>query len=257
MKIKVLLVDDEKLERVLIRKGYDWEANGFEIIGEASSGDEALQLFSINEPHIVLTDINMPFMDGLMLTEKIKERSRNCRVVIVTGYREFEYARKALKLGVKDFILKPMNIQDIANIVEKIKNELKDEEEVNLKNSIKPIYEKNDTIRNRKSNKLIDQTLEYIEIHLYEQSLTLKDIAKKVYSNESYLSRAFKKEMGECLIEYITRKRIEQSIVLLNTTNLKAYEIADQIGIGDPHYFSICFKKQVGVTFKEYKTSNN
>jgi len=127
MKIKVLLVDDEKLERVLIRKGYDWEANGFEIIGEASSGEEALEFFSIKEPDIILTDINMPYMDGLELTEKIREHAYKCRVVIVTGYRDFEYARRAIKLGVKDFILKPVNISDIAKIVENLKEELDQE----------------------------------------------------------------------------------------------------------------------------------
>ncbi len=522
--MKVLLVDDEKLERVLIRKGYDWEANGFEIIGEAGSGEEALELFDIKEPDIVITDINMPYMDGLELTEKISQRSIKCRVVIVTGYREFEYARRALQLGVKDFILKPVNINDIANIMKNIKKEMQEEEghhleysqlketarqnqdiviesflqllvenrieekeaihklemyglerllmecacinikpfknqdgvieeealatskkildfiwdnynlnsisfihylcniiiylvgedakeskkiaseiknrinvdlnmevdvgisqiqhnytgiskayrqaekaisasvilgrnscitydeyanikkanqgntEINwqdfvfsvencleskaigyideytnlikkagvtdteylklmamnmlskaatvltrhgkslgqlvgetwlyeevskietvkemngcLKNIISHILKYSDSLRNKKSNKLVDQALEYIDSHLYEQSLTLKSIAGKVYTNESYLSRVFKQETGEGLIEYINRKRIEQSIVLLNTTDLKAYEIAEEIGFSDSHYFGICFKKQVGVTIKEYK----
>ena len=124
-----------------------------------------------------------------------------------------------------------------------------------LKKLIKSILEYSDSIKTKKSNKLIEQALEYIEEHLYEQNLTLKSIASKIYVNESYLSRIFKRETGEGLIEYITRKRIEQSIHLLNTTDLKAYEIAEQIGINDPHYFSICFKKQVGVTIKEYKKS--
>ena len=67
MNNKVLIVDDEKLERVLIRKGYDWEANGFEIIGEADSGEEALEFFDVKEPDIVITDIEMPVMGGLEL----------------------------------------------------------------------------------------------------------------------------------------------------------------------------------------------
>jgi two-component system response regulator YesN len=122
-----------------------------------------------------------------------------------------------------------------------------------LKNIIRHILKYSDSLRMKKSNKLVDQAMEYINAHLYEQSLTLKSIAAKVYTNESYLSRVFKQEVGESLIEYINRKRIEQSIVLLNTTDLKAYEIAEKVGISDPHYFSICFKKHVGVTIKEYK----
>ncbi len=121
-----------------------------------------------------------------------------------------------------------------------------------LKESIGVILNYHNTIRSKKS-KLIDQVVTYLEEHLYEQNLTLKRIAKDVYVNESYLSRIFKKEMGESLIEYITRKRIEESKRLLDTTDLKVYEIAERVGISDPHYFSICFKKQVGVMVKEYK----
>lgn len=122
-----------------------------------------------------------------------------------------------------------------------------------IKGLIKEILLFSDTFRNKKRNKLIDEALLYIEKELYSPDLSLKTVASQIFVNESYLSRVFKLEVGESLIEYITRKRIERSIVLLNTTNLKAYEIAEQIGICDPHYFSICFKKHTGVTVKEYK----
>ena len=105
----------------------------------------------------------------------------------------------------------------------------------------------------RKNNGLINKAVQYIEEHLTEPNLSLKTVAASVYANESYLSRIFKKEMGESMIEYVTKKRIAESIRLLNTTDLKVYEIAEQVGFRDSHYFSICFKKQVGVTVKEFK----
>ena len=81
--LNVLLVDDEKLERVLIRKGYNWEENGFNIV----------EYINYHNVDIVITDINMPGMDGLQFTEKLLQKNPKCRVVIVTGFREFEYAR--------------------------------------------------------------------------------------------------------------------------------------------------------------------
>lgn len=523
MSIKVLIVDDEKLERVLIHNGYHWEENGFEIIGEAVSGEEALEFIERRKPDIVFTDINMPHMDGLELTERIRQLQPGLKVVIVTGYREFEYARQAVRLGVEDFLLKPVNLKDIDETVMKIKqdlmkekaeyremNELKelkesvtadhdivkesflqrlvenrigeeealrrlsmycyesvlegcicinikpradsDEErleaakriqqlvngnrydkafnflhymhkvlvyfmsgdlrqvfnlagelhaqigkklnletdigisneargfpgirraykeseeaisasvilgrnrcilyeeyekikkqhkekiELNwddfifsiqnclvekaegyideyvdmikqagitdmeylklmamnilskagaalskygmglnditgeedfyervaafttveeihqyLRSVIHKIMEYHDKVRQKKGNKVVEQAVAYIEENLSDSLLSLRTVAARVYTNESYLSRVFKQEIGESMISYITRRRIEQSIVLLNTTDLKVYEIAEQVGIKDSHYFSICFKKQMGITVKEYK----
>lgn len=92
-----------------------------------------------------------------------------------------------------------------------------------------------------------------MEKNIFDPELTLRTVAANIYSNESYLSRVFKKEMDFSLIEYISKRRIDESITLLNTTDMKVYEIAERIGFRDAHYFSICFKKQTGVTVKEFK----
>jgi two-component system response regulator YesN len=521
MSIKVLLVDDEKLERVLIRNGFDWEANGFEIIGEAGSGKEALEYMEHRKPELVLTDISMPHMDGLELSEQILKLYPKCYIIIVTGYREFEYARRAVKIGVEDFLLKPININEIAEIARRIKEKILQEEEqvqaverlkasvladqdivmesffqrlvekrineeeakrklmlygcenlmeecicINIKlkeetmeqkltkehkdiidlikkqeylNSVCFIhymqniiifftcskYEETKEIatklhekiehtldvhttigiseyhqgfegiaaafeeskkalsasvflgRNRcvtfeeyqevmsqnqnkeeidwedllfavnnclidkveeyikeyvnlirssrvtdieylrlmtmniltrvgttlnkygislaqligeeqlykevryintvdeitvylekmmhkimeyheskkikQGNKVVEEARAFVNENLFDPELSLRLVASNIYSNESYLSRVFKKEKGISLIEYISKKRIEESIRLLNTTDLKVYEIAEKIGFRDSHYFSICFKKQTGVTIKEFK----
>lgn len=522
MRVKVLIVDDEKLERVLIRKSFDWEGNGFEVAGEASSGEEALRFIEVSRPRLILTDISMPFMDGLEMAREIMERGYPCKVVIITGYRDFEYARQAVRLGVNDFILKPVHADDIKEAVLKLKDEIeaeyshskhyeelitredqnqrivlesflqrlaegrvmeaeainklmlfgcdqiaesclccvvrlhflsgesvsvKDNDEKNLqavellhnhrlipKNHMafvhyqgflvvfmagKPagdmdeirqdinkalkleavvglsrlntgfegirasflqakeavnisvirgrnvcisydefeeirkighssmdidwdgfsfslengitgraleyidqytrliaenkridlnyvklmsmnliskamiplwkkgkdlsqlagedyVYNQINRIENledmnrilkemasqiisylnrdhKKENMNIKKVLEYMELHMLEPDLSLRTVAKALYLNSSYLSRMFKQEVGENMMEYIMRKRMEESIRLINTTDLKAYEIAERVGISDPHYFSICFKKYVGVTIKEYK----
>lgn len=517
MTTKVLIVDDEKLERVLIRNGYQWEQYGFEVIGEADSGAEALEFVKFRQPDIILTDINMPEMDGLELTRQIIKIYPDCRIVIITGYREFEYARQAVKLGVEDFLLKPINVSDIAASMERLKKEIDKENRekleirelrtnslvdrdvvkesffqrlvegripedealrrlmmydcfalpeqsicINIKILRKPenvhsdkilnlVYRQNwqnvlcfvhymnnillffmggiiddievkgrflhkeiyqlfslettvgmsdvnygydgisasfyqsedacgasvllgqnqfisyqtyqklmshneqigefdwerllfavnngvhdqvdalisdfseilrksgnvnveylrlcamdllskasvtlnkygmdinqlmagkelyqciqnlatldgiiifvrDTVNTitdyhcklkiKKENKAVKEALQYIRTHLYEPGLSLKTIAAHIYANESYLSRVFKKERGISIIAYIMKLRIDESIRLLSTTDMLVYEIAEKIGFREAHYFSICFKKQTGLTIKEFK----
>ena len=142
--LNVLLVDDEKLERILIHKGYSWEENGFRIVGEAASGKEALEYMAYHHVDIVVTDINMPVMDGLEFSEKLLEKYPKCKVVIVTGFREFEYARKAIKLGVEEFLLKPINIKELAEVMNNLKNKLaKIKEEASKVAKLKESVEKN------------------------------------------------------------------------------------------------------------------
>lgn len=109
----------------------------------------------------------------------------------------------------------------------------------------------------KKGTALITNVQKYIHNNLSNPELSLRLIAKELYVNESYLSRVFKQEKQESLIEYITRNRIEKSLQLMDVTDMKAYEIAEAVGIKDAHYFSICFKKYLGVTIKEYKSGHN
>ena len=519
MRVKVLIVDDEKLERVLIGKSVDWEKNGLEVIGEAANGEEALAFFDVNEPDLILTDINMPFMDGVTFAQQIRERSKSCHIIMLTGYREFEYARKAVTLGVDDFLVKPINTKEVSEAVissrrkieqewgtdlemthlqqaaadnqrllrdaflqrlleyrveeeeamhklqmfqltsltqdcicvsvnlrvpeetsrqkicrnieawgrehtsakvcfvhylnhviffygaeqteqmreeiqellreaaayedcvttvgisevkqglrgiseayrqtqkvnamgmistgkrvwnyadyEKIEKRRRSMAEMNwknfeiamtggsrerveeciasysaeleaegisdeiglkmtaieitehmagvlsrqgktvadvvgeqqyyqgitaidsigamqafLKSVAEQILEQTSGLRTKKGNALVANVKVFVEQNLGNPDLGLSMIAQKLYLNGSYLSRTFKRESGENLIEYITRKRIEKSMRLVDETSMKAYEIAEQVGIKDAHYFSLCFKKYVGVTVKEYK----
>lgn len=250
MSIKVLIVDDEKLERILIRRGYKWEDNGFEVVGEAASGAEALEMVESLKPQIILTDISMPKMDGLELSEKILKINPAAYIVIITGYREFDYARRAIKIGVEDFLLKPVNIEELINITKKIKEKITFKE---YQKSMNKIVDIRDSERIKQGNRVVNEAIKYVDDNLFDPELTLKLVSSKVFSNESYLSRAFKKEIGVSFIEYISKKRIEESVRLLNTTDMKVYEIAEKIGFRDSHYFGLCFKKHIGMTIKEYK----
>ncbi|OCT15638.1 hypothetical protein A8709_16375 [Paenibacillus pectinilyticus] len=120
---KILIVDDESIFREYLRTALDWEAYGFELCAEAKNGIEALEQVEVHRPDIALVDITMPFMDGLSLTEHLKEHYPATSVVLITGHNEFDYARKALKLGVEDYILKPFSKDELVLTLLKLQKE--------------------------------------------------------------------------------------------------------------------------------------
>jgi two-component system response regulator YesN len=108
-------------------------------------------------------------------------------------------------------------------------------------------------IKGKKVNDLAQKAKEYIDSNYTKADLNLTDIASNLYVNQSYLSRVFKVETKESIVDYISKLRINKSIEYIANTNLKAYEIAEKVGINDPHYFSICFKKYTGKSVNEFK----
>jgi len=121
---KVIFADDEAVFRTYFKKVIDWQAHGFDLCGEAKNGLEALELIERDTPDIAFIDINMPYMNGMDLAAKIKEKHPSVFVLLVTGHSEFEYARQALKIGVDDYILKPFDEEELIVALAKIKGEM-------------------------------------------------------------------------------------------------------------------------------------
>lgn len=113
MVYKVFLVEDEVVTREGIRDNVDWGAAGFEFCGEAPDGEVALPLIEESKPDVLITDIKMPFMDGLQLSKIIREYMPWIKIIILSGHNEFEYAQSAVKLGVTEYLLKPVSAQDL------------------------------------------------------------------------------------------------------------------------------------------------
>lgn len=124
---KVFLVEDEIVIREGIRERIDWKANGLEFCGEAPDGEMALPMIQSLKPDILITDIKMPFMNGLELTRIVHETMPEIRTVILSGHDEFEYAREAIKLGVVEYLLKPISPADLLDVLLKISREFEKE----------------------------------------------------------------------------------------------------------------------------------
>lgn len=127
--IKVFLVEDEVIVREGIKNNIDWEKCGYKFCGEASDGELAFPMICKEKPDIVITDIRMPFMDGLELSRLIKKELPQIKIIILSGHEEFEYAKAAIQIGIEEYLLKPINgdelLQAVNHVAEKIKEEQK------------------------------------------------------------------------------------------------------------------------------------
>ena len=145
--IKVFLVEDEIIIREAIHKMIPWAEYGFELIGEAKDGEMALPLIKKSKPDVLITDIKMPFMDGLTLSRLVKKDLPNTKIIIISGYDDFDYARQAITLGIEQYLLKPISKDEFLEELEGIRSKYKKENEQKLyyqkfENEIKA-YEKN------------------------------------------------------------------------------------------------------------------
>jgi two-component system response regulator YesN len=126
-KYKLLIVDDEVEVRKGIINKIDWDAVGFQIVAEAENGKEALEMFEKTLPDVLLTDINMPFMNGLELSSVVREKYSTTKIIVMTGYDEFEYAHRAIKLNVSEYLLRPISSIELTEILTKTKKKIDSE----------------------------------------------------------------------------------------------------------------------------------
>lgn len=118
--IKVFLVEDEVVIRNGIKKGINWEQEGFIFTGEASDGEVAYPLIKKARPDILITDIKMPFMNGLELSRMLKKEFPDMKILILSGYNEFDYAKQAITIGVTDYLLKPISAEQLLEAIKKV-----------------------------------------------------------------------------------------------------------------------------------------
>lgn len=155
--LKVLIVDDEQNTRNLLKLCIDWDSLGMDIIGDADSGIEALDIMQETKPDIVLTDIEMPYMDGLMLSKQIMSQFIDVYVVILTAHEQFSYAQQAITIGVSDFILKPIDPELITNTLKKLARQINEKRKklTQLENSYEYIKSNASQLKNQYFNALI------------------------------------------------------------------------------------------------------
>lgn len=244
---KVIAADDEAYIRDALKNLISWEKLGCQLLSIASNGKELIEQMEGGYPDVVITDIRMPLMDGLEVCRYISEKCPETQVIILSAYSDFEYARTAIRYDVCEYVLKVAVLEELPGAVEKaIRNLEKQDREL--------LTELSQTDRCENADSLYEQMVKYIEQN-YTNKLTLDKMAEELHANKSYLSRLYKNQSGRNLFEDILFKQIEKAKEYLITTDWKIYKISEKVGFDDAGYFSRVFKKQCGMSPKEFKNS--
>lgn len=247
---KVLIVDDEKYVRLGIKSETDWTLIGCEVVGEASNGIEALEIAEKVKPDLVISDIRMPRMDGIELAEKMIEKYPGTKVIFLTAYNEFEYARKALRIGVSDYILKPFKDGELEGVIQRLLHLHPNlpAKEIELEKELLSLKGKDET-----ANRYVQAAIEYIENNYSDSEFSIGKLAESISVSEGHISRLFKSETDNSINNYLTKYRIKKAMDFLKDINIKVYEVAEKTGYQDIAYFSNTFKKLVGKTPSDYQ----
>ena len=136
---RILLADDEEEVRKAIIRNIDWESLGFRVAGDADNGEEALEKIEQLKPDVLMTDIRMPYMDGLTLAARVRQKYPSIKILIFSGYDDFEYAKQAIKLNVTEYILKPVNSQELTKILARVRDCL--DEEIEQRRNVRLLRE--------------------------------------------------------------------------------------------------------------------
>lgn len=253
---RILIVEDELTVRRGIVMTTPWSEYDCKVIGEAENGAIGLEMIQKLEPDIVITDIKMPEMSGLEMMESYLE-FHDTVFIVLTAFDEFDYVQKALKMGAADYILKPFKDEEFIEALNNAKS---------MVQNVKIITEHNELHQNElvegidrylskskhSKHENILKVMTYIHEN-YSQDVNITSAANMLGVSESYLSRLFREETSYSFHEYLTIYRIKQACQQLMDPNIKIYEVAQNVGYRDQRYFSIVFKKYMGVTPGYYK----
>nr|WP_307991340.1 response regulator [uncultured Niameybacter sp.] len=255
---KVLIIDDEVFIREGMKQIIPWQELGCELIGEAQNGEEGIEKMIQYGADIVISDIRMPKKNGLEMIDEMKSINKNIQIIILTGFREFEYAQQAIRLGVLRFLLKPSKLDEIKEAISAAVSFLAQlpQREHPLRNEKDNLEIEDDQIKTNdeldKPQYLVKQAIDYINEY-YNQKLDLQTVADELYVSTWHLCKVIKKQTGTNFVDLLNNARIENAKKLLLESNMKIYEIAETVGYTDTAYFSKIFKKITQVTPNEYR----
>ncbi|HMM19295.1 MAG TPA: response regulator [Selenomonadales bacterium] len=257
--LKVLIVEDEEIIRRGLVYTIDWLGMGCTVVGAAANGKEGLALLQQQEADIVIADILMPEMTGIEMLEAAQSLAlKPFKSIILTSHANFDYARKAVHLAAADYLLKPVDEEELRSTINRIKKSM---DEIKAYSSLAALTKKQD------SGKLIDwdlyfneevslnyyvaQALYKIRDH-YAEKISIESIAEELGVSASYLSRKFKEATAQTFLELLTRYRIQKAISLLKKGRYRVYEVSDMTGFSDYKHFCLVFKKYTQTSPTEF-----
>jgi YesN/AraC family two-component response regulator len=243
----VIAEDEERMRDYLARKVAELDQR-FECVGMAADGEEAIELVECHMPDLLLTDIKMPVLSGLEMVQRIRRANPDLRIVIVSGYSEFEYARKAIELDVDEYVLKPVDVESLRETLRRVRIRLESsagqvEAEFGL-----------DGVQAGEAD-LVKAACLYLKEN-YRQPYSLERLASVFGCKSAYLLRLYRRVTGSTPTQDLIRLRIEKAKRLLaGHPQLEIKQVAAAVGYEDPLYFSRLFKRETGFNPTAFKDS--
>ncbi len=255
---RLIVVDDDVDAVNSLSKNFPWEQSGFSLVGTFQDGESALEWLKEHTVDLILCDIKMPNMNGLELARRAHAMRRPEKIIFVSGYKDFEYARKALEYGVSNYCIKPVTFGEMRETIQKVLKELERTNGTHLSPPNTEFSEDAADSDNKRniSDVKIEQIKKYICRHY--DAVKLQQLAVYMQMNTTYLSSFFKKKTGQKLFDYITEVRLNAALNILKTDSTKSInEVAEQVGYTNAISFSRSFKKQFGVSPTDVRRNFN
>ena len=276
---KVAIVDDEPVIVRGLTKMIPWESYNCLVVGTAGDGQEGMKLIREQKPDILISDICMPGIDGLTMIAGMKSEFGHMQITILTGFRDFDYAQQAIRLGVTRFLLKPSKMDELEEAVRVMIENLEKQgitgKEDGTDEGVGENTPKAEGNREGEEGKekaepsegkegeetdspascfIVKNALAYIEEN-YREKLKLSDVADQIYVSQWHLSKLLNKHTGQNFSEILNTIRIEKAKELLKDPSLRIGDIAEEVGFLDVAHFSRVFKKQAGISANEYRNT--
>ena len=241
---RVVLVDDDRLILRGLTSILPWREMNCEVIGTAMDGQEGLRMIREKHPDILLTDIRMPNMDGLTMAAAVRSEYPAMQMAVLTAFRDFEYARQAIRLGVCRYMLKPSNLEELEETVREMVRRLDSRREQRA--------ETESPEEQAAHGYVVEHALAWMREHCAEH-ISLEDAANQVFVSQWHLSKLINRETGMGFLDLLSRMRVEQAKKLLADPARRIGDVAFETGFSDVAHFSKTFKKITGQTPGEYR----
>lgn len=246
MNFTVVVAEDEELLLNNLVQKIGKADSDFQVIGTAQTGDQALSLVEKLNPDLLITDIRMPVMDGIALLTRVRSQFPITKFIITSGFSDFEYAKKAINLKVSDYLLKPIDIEELRGALQKIKQEFQI-----AKNDYESVFNAGTAAMTPSQ---IASILKDFIVKNYGEDINLNLIADNMNYSSSYLTKIFCQAYDCTPTKYLTNLRISHAQkLLLHEPSLSVKQIGELCGYHDQGYFSRIFKKHTGKSPLEYR----
>lgn len=251
----ILVVDDEKLICEGMRKAIE-RLNLFET-HVAHSGIQALHVMDAHPIDAMLLDISMPDMNGIELMRARAARDEKPFTIVISGYDEFEYAKQAITYGAVDYVLKPVDPDDVMAMGQRLYAliEARDRELTEaskMRALLGELMQKNEPADEAPQD-AAERARRLIDEHFADRNLSVNALSAKLGYSPNYVGSTFKRAYGMSINDYLGQVRVREAKRLMDETGMMVYEVAFEVGFSDQHYFSRTFKKHEGMSPSKYK----